>query len=300
MLPNFLILGAPRAATTSLHYYLQEHPDICMSTTKEPNFFLFDHAASPPRPYVGSDPRIVAKSVIDRAAYERLFTKPGATAIGEASPLYLYTRESPEEIARHIPDARLIAIVREPIARAYSHFRYVFTDLRGDAVMPAFRAAVERELPLGYAPYQPGEHSLRLGRYAEQLQRYLDVFPREQLLVLDYDEVVAQPDDSLARICRLLGVADSFGFNTELKYNPATASPSVRLLDRMIRPIRPQLKRALPPRVAAALARRRAVATAGRQAAPDPIPDDLRRRLTDYYADDLAWLAQEFGIDLRD
>ena len=79
MLPNFLVLGAARCGTTSLHYYLAEHPDVCMSSIKEPNYFLFDEAGHP----CIDDRRIIAKSVSERSRYERLFVDRGA-AIGEA------------------------------------------------------------------------------------------------------------------------------------------------------------------------------------------------------------------------
>src|SRR3954447_26712271 len=119
MLPTFLVLGAARCGTTSLHYYLAEHPDICMSTIKEPNHFLFAQTATGPKPCIADDRRLLAKSVPERDRYERLFPV-AAAAVGEASPLYLYTRETPGLIRAALPDARLIAIVREPVERAWS------------------------------------------------------------------------------------------------------------------------------------------------------------------------------------
>jgi sulfotransferase family protein len=294
-LPNFLILGAARCGTTSLHYYLAEHPDVCMSSIKEPNFFLFEQTGNGPRPCI-DDRRIVAKSVPERARYERLFTQPAA-AVGEASPLYLYNRETPELIRQAAPDARLIAIAREPVERTWSHFAYVNDDLGDDAV-PAFRTAVERELGLPYEPYRTGTHFVRLSAYAEQLRRYRDAFPSEQLLVVGYDDLIRRTPETLARICRFLGIDDTFAFDTSVQYNPSSGEQSlVARLDRMVRPAFPYLKKALPAAVTGRLARGRARwRAASRSDAASPVPADLRARLDAHFAPDREWLSSESGL----
>ena len=296
MLPTFLILGAARCGTTSLHYYLDEHPDVRMSTIKEPNFFLFRQTPEGPRPCIGDDRRLVAKSVPDRERYERLFPST-ARALGEASPLYLYTRETPELIKAVIPQARLVAVVREPVERAWSHFVYVNDDL-GERTVPAFATAVERELDLGYEPYRTGTHFLRLSAYAEQLERYRSTFPSRQLTVVGYDDLVSRTPDTLARLCRFLGIDDGFAFNTTIRYNPSSGETSLLArLDRVARPTFPYLKRALPANVSGRLARRRARLRAARRSERElPIPADLRARLDEHFAPDRAWLEREAGV----
>lgn len=291
-LPNFLILGAARCGTTSLHYYLAEHPDVCMSSIKEPNYFLFDatgHACI-------DDRRIVAKSVPDRARYEKLFASRAA-GVGEASPLYLYNRETPALIHHAIPDARLIAIVREPVERTWSHFVYVNDDL-GAETAPAFRAAVERELGLGYEPYRTGTHFVRLSAYAEQLQRYRQLFANEQLLVIGYDDLIHRTPETLALICRFLGIDDTFAFDTSVQYNPSSGEQSwVARLDRIVRPAFPYIKRALPASMTGRLARGRAkLRAASRSDGAPPIPTDLRATLDTHFAPDREWLAREAGV----
>ena len=294
-LPNFLILGAARCGTTSLHYYLAEHPDVCMSSIKEPNYFLFEQTEKGPRPCI-DDRRIVAKSVADRVRYERLFTQ-SAAAVGEASPLYLYNRETPALIQQAAPDARLIAIAREPVERTWSHFVYVNDDL-GDRTVPAFREAAERELDLPYEPYRTGTHFVRLSAYAEQLERYRDAFPTEQLLVVSYDDLIRRTSETLAKICRFLGVDDSFGFDTSVQYNPSSGEQSlVARIDRLVRPTFPYLKKALPASLTGRLARGRArLRAASRSDAAPPIPDDLRARLDAHFAPDREWLSREAGV----
>ncbi len=296
MLPSFLVLGAARCGTTSLHYYLDQHPDVCMSSIKEPNYFLFRQTPTGPRPCIGDDRRLLAKSVPDRARYERLFARD-APARGEASPLYLYTRETPALVHEQAPDARLIAIVREPVERTWSHFAYVYDDL-GERTTEAFAAAVERELPLPYEPYRTGTHFVRPSAYAEQLRRYREVFARDRLLVVGYDALIRETSATLAQICAFLGVDDSFAFDTAVRYNPSSGEQSlVARLDRVVRPTFPYLKRALPAPVTGRLARGRArLRAAQRTDAGPPLPAELRARLDEHFAPDVAWLAHEEGI----
>jgi hypothetical protein len=300
MLPDFLILGAPRSATTSLHYYLMQHPSIAMSRLKEPNYFLFDPDS---RPMI-DDPRIITKSVSDLASYERLFPTENPGAIGEASPLYLYTHRTPELISRTLPDARLISVVREPVERAYSHLRYVQPDL-GDRAPAAFADAVRTELPLSDGPYRSGTHNLRLGRYFAQLERCRDWFPNERLLVLRFEDIETNAPTTLAAVCRFLGVDDSYQFDVVNRYARSQTSPSV--IDRLMAPMRPRLKRALPPRLAGALARARAtrqsgpgasVPVSGPGAAPAAslLPADLRAAVEDYFAASNEAMSKHFSI----
>ena len=296
MLPTFFVLGAARCGTTSLHYWLSQHPDIAMSAIKEPNHFLFRPGPDGPQPCIADDRRLLAKSVPDRAAYERLFPAAARQA-GDASPLYLYTRETPELIAAAVPEARLVAVVREPVDRAWSHFVYVNDEL-GDAAPAAFAQAVRRELPLGYEPYRTGTHFVRLSRYAEQLERHLAVFPRDRLLVLSYDVLVRDPATALRRVCELLGVDPDFTFDTSVRYNPSSgASSTFGRIDRLLRPTFPYLKRALPSGVAGRLAARRAQLRAGHRsdAAPQPT-EDVRELLTEHFRPDVEWLARETAI----
>lgn len=296
MLPTFLVLGAARCGTTSLHYYLAEHPDIAMSAIKEPNYFLFRQTPDGPVACIADDRRLLAKSVPERDRYERLFAGP-ASAVGEASPLYLYTRETPQLIRQAVPDARLIAVVREPVERTWSHFVYVNDDL-GDRTTAAFADAVERELPLGYEPYRTGTHFVRPSAYAEQLQRYRDVFDPQQLLVVSYDDLVDRTATTMAQIFRFLGVDDSVVPDTSVRYNPSSGERSlVARVDRLVRPTFPYLKRALPARLTGRLARTRARVRASRRTTDGPhIPAETRQRLAAHFRPDVEWLERHADI----
>ena len=293
-MPNFLVVGAARSATTSLHYYLQQHPKITMSTVKEPNFFAFDHGTEPPRPLIHPGSDIVTKSVPDRAAYERLFAaaQPG-DAVGEASPLYLYVPEAPEQIQRVLGAPRLVAVLRNPIDRAYSHFLHIRRDA-ADAAVESFRRACEQEMAGGREPgrYGEGMHVLRMGLYDVQIRRYLDRFGRDPLLVLAYDDVVGQPLRELHRICDHVGV-ERFAFDTDTQYNRSgvTRSRVGARVTGVMRSLQPKAKAVLPASVAGALGRVRA--TFDRPDEAPPLPGDLRATLAEWFAPSVAWLEQE-------
>ena len=284
-LPDFLVLGAARAATTSLHYYLEQHPAITMSSIKEPNFFAFDHGVEPPAPLIDPASSIITKSVPDRTGYERLFAHAGAgDVLGEASPLYLYVREAPEQIQRLLGDPKLIAVLRNPIDRAYSHWLHVRREAAGDAV-EGFRRACRAEMAAGpgYTPYASGSHVLRMGRYDDQLERYVDRFGRDPLLVLEYQAVIDEPLDQLHVVCDHLGVA-RHDFDTETQYNRSgvTRSRAGAALTAAMRSAQPKVKAVLPAPLAARLGRLRA--KLDRPDDAPPCPPDLRRELAEWFA----------------
>jgi Sulfotransferase domain len=181
MLPSFLLIGAMKSGTTTLWWYLREHPEVFLATPKEPNFFN-DHWHRG----VGW--------------YERLFDRAGtAQARGEASVRYTSWPDDPEcpgRIASVVPDARLLYVVREPIARMRSHYLHEVAALRE-------RRPVEQAL-------RENPIYLDRSRYATQLERYLDHFPREQLLVVRAEELFRDPSGVLPGVYGFLGVDPSF------------------------------------------------------------------------------------------
>jgi hypothetical protein len=297
-LPSFLIIGAARAGTTSLHRWLAQHPQLCMSAVKEPNHFCYDASG---RPLVALDRRILVKSVPSRAAYERLFRPTPATrAIGEASPLYLYVRETPKLVAAALPEVRVVAVLRDPVSRAYSHFCYLDAG-SPDGLPGRFRAAVEAERGLGDTPYRPGTHLLRLGRYAEQVARWRAALGHERVLVLRHDDLVADPVGALRQVCAHIGVEHDSGIDTTVGVNPSgvLARRGPRLLRRAMRPAQPYLRAGLPRGFADRLVAARDAARR-RTLSPAPRPEaELRADLiATYYAGTLDSLERDLDWDL--
>jgi hypothetical protein len=195
-LPDFLILGAQKAGTTALYDYLYRHPAIAGPSWKEVSFFDL-HWRRGERWYRGHFPR-------------------GAQSpVGEASPSYLFHPQAPERVRSLVPEARLIVLLRDPVDRAFSHYQHEvalgreplsFEDALA-AEEERTRGEVERMLAgpgtFSYAWWN-WTYSAR-GLYAEQLERWLDIFPREQLLVLLTDELAEKPAETYARVLEFVG-----------------------------------------------------------------------------------------------
>jgi hypothetical protein len=219
-LPDFLIAGAPKAGTTALHTALAAHPGLFMSAVKEPKFFLTD--GPPPRRGGPGDAQTYREHVWRRADYEALFaTAPAGTLRGESTPFYLYDRGAQRRIRALIPAARLIVILRDPVERAHSNWTHLWSaGLEPIGDFPAACAAEDRRVAGGWAQFW---HYTRLGRYGEQLDHLLGLFPREQVFILRYRDLVDSPAQTLDEICLFLGVRP--GLITHVPRENVTAHP---------------------------------------------------------------------------
>jgi len=207
MRPDFIIIGAAKAGTTTLHEMLRLHPDLFMTTPKEPEFFARDdrYTAGP-------------------GAYAALFgdARPGQKR-GEASTLYSLTQLFPRTVGRmraHAPDVRLIYILREPVGRAYSYYAQIAKNYqkatRDWTVHRSFEECVFPEDHPGrsprermFAPFDghlPDDPETFVGgsRYLRQIEAYQEHFPREQMLFLNFEAFMADRRAGLARVLRFL------------------------------------------------------------------------------------------------
>ncbi len=204
-LPDFLVIGAPKAGTTALHAALDGHPGLFMSAIKEPKFFLTD--GPPPSSGGPGDAATYREHIWRRDDYEALFAHAPAGALrGESTPFYLYDRPAGLRIRSLIPHVKLIAVLRDPVERAHSnwaHLRSAGLEPIGDFV--AACAAQEQRIAAGWAWFW---HYAALGRYGEQLDHLYTVFPREQVLTIRYGALVDTPAATLDRICAFLGVRE--------------------------------------------------------------------------------------------
>jgi hypothetical protein len=228
-LPDFLVIGAPKAGTTALHLALARHPALYLSPVKEPKFFLTD--GPPPARGGPGDAQTYREHVWRRADYEALFdaAPPGARC-GESTPFYLYDREAQRRIHALVPGARLIAILRDPVERAHSNWTHLWS-AGLEPIDDVVRACQEEErrIDAGWAAFW---HYVRLGRYGEQLQHLYTLFPREQVLVFRYRELLEQPVRILDRIFTFLGVEP--GVVTEVPRENVTAHPPHTLRHRIL------------------------------------------------------------------
>jgi hypothetical protein len=207
-LPDFFIVGHPKSGTTALYEMLRRHPQVFMpENNKEPWFFASElHERTPPRP-MGT-----ARTLEE---YTTLFAPAEANQLaGEATALYLWSRTAAAGIARHCPDARIIAIMREPASLLRSlHLQFVKTYVETETDFAKALALEPRRREGRDVPrytYWPkallySEHV----RFVEQLRRFDSRFPRERMLVLIYDDFRADNEATVRRVLRFLEVDDT-------------------------------------------------------------------------------------------
>ena len=234
-LPNFFIVGAPKAGTTSLYWYLDQHPHIYMSPIKEPNFFAteireqnFDPKL---RRGIARDSRGLREFlsgpmheklpygiVADWEDYLRLFANAGEeSALGEASVCYLWSPTAPQRIAERIPHAKTIVMLRDPAERAFSQYLH---GLGSGVIRCTFREYIQRSLHRRSGLISVDYPFLEFGLYSGQLSRYLDRFGRN-VWVGFHEDFKNRPLDVFQDICRFLEVADEFSPNMERRHRQA-------------------------------------------------------------------------------
>jgi hypothetical protein len=298
-LPDFLIAGVPKAGTTALHAALTRHPQLFLPAVKEPKFFLSE---GPPRRTGGpGDVQTYQEHVWRRADYEELFAPaPAGTLRGEATPFYLYDRASHYRISKIIPNARIILLLRDPVDRAHSNWTHLWADgLESEA---DFLTACLREPERKAAGWADFWHYVGLGRYGEQVQHLLRVFPREQILFLRYRDLRDNPTATLDRICEFLGVRTGLLPEVPRENVNRHVVPDTTLnaaLRRLLRfggqvghhfPV--PVRKAVRGPLLAALHRRH-----GRR----PVPTRQERAaLLPYFADDIALLEDITGLSYAD
>src|SRR6478609_4922474 len=202
--PDFFLIGAPKAGTSALHAALAVHPHLFLSPVKEPKYYMCGD--SPPPAYKGpGDAHSNQEWIWQRERYLDLFAEAPESALrGESTPFYLYNRDARRRIAADRPDAKLIAVLRDPVDRAYSNWMHLWMD--GLEPRSNIVEAVKHEqkrIDNGWAPFW---HYQGLGMYGRQVQDLYDHFPREQVLLLRYKSLVDEPDKVLNRVFGFLGV----------------------------------------------------------------------------------------------
>ncbi|MEQ8834210.1 MAG: sulfotransferase [Miltoncostaeaceae bacterium] len=296
--PNFFILGAPKCGTTALSEYLRRHPQVFMSSPKEPHYFCddFDYYYAPGRRSLDH-----YLHLYDGAGPEHL-------AVGEASVWYLYSQTAAANIAAFDPGARAIVMLRNPVEMVPSlHSQLLYTvdeDERDPARAWALQEARARgdRLPAGvrvpaFLQYGPA------ASYAAQIERVMAVFPPERLLVILFDDFRADTAGTYRRTLEFLGVPDD-GRTDFPRINPNTVhrAPAVARLTQR------------PPRIALAAARAlkrltrrerlgvlQRVRTRNRvEAERTAVDPEFRASLARYFHDDVLRLSALLGRDLTD
>ncbi|MFL6238327.1 MAG: sulfotransferase family protein [Actinomycetes bacterium] len=235
--PDFLVIGAYKSGTTSVHHVLRAHPEVFVPERKEPNFFAFVDDPDDQNPAREG-------SVLTEADYRALFAAGGsARAVGEVSPEYMLNPSAAPSIARRIPTATLLAVLRNPVDRAFSDWvMYVREGQERETFSTALQLQTERRRDrLATGNY------LAAGDYATQLEPYLRLFGSGQVHIWLYDDLAAQAEVVYAEMYAAIGVDPSVPLPAATTYNPGEvpSSPGARLAMSVRRRVRAS-RRPLP------------------------------------------------------
>lgn len=200
--PNFFVVGAQKAGTTSLYVHLKRHPQVFLPSHKELRYFQPEHRDS-----------------VTLDLYRTLYAgAKGYKAIGEVSPYYLVDPLVPARIREVAPGARIIIVLRDPVERAYSHYG----NYRRSYYDPAesFREAVGRYENRSAREWHLSQEYIEDGLYYAQVRRYLDTFGRDQVLVLLFDDLAENPSELIARVAQHIGVDPDFFVGRDISEVP--------------------------------------------------------------------------------
>ncbi len=302
-LPDFFVVGQPKAGTTALYEMLRAHPQIYMPASKEPWYFAEELLErTPPRP--GGTPRTLPE-------YAALFAQAGPQQrVGEASALYLWSRTAARRIAQARPDARIVAILREPTSLLRSlHLQFLETHVEVErdfatAIALEQRRREGRDVPRDTYWPQALRYSDHV-RYVEQLRRYEAAFGREQMLLLIYDDFRADNEACVRAVLRFIGVDDAVAIEPR-EVNPTVDVRSQRLNDLLHAvsagrgPVSGTVKRTLKALTSRDL--RRGTLGAVRRhmvhVAPRPVEEALIAELRARYRDEVRRLSEYLDRDL--
>lgn len=236
--PDFLILGAQKAGTTSLFRYISDYAGNFAAPARKEIQFFTDH---------------YEKGMDYYCAHFPMFSRENKT--GEASPTYLFYHKCPQRIHRCLPQVKFIVMLRNPVERAYSHYNFLNLTDRSVGQDPlSFDQAVRTEEQRFHVEensaffYEYKKHSYKArGRYSEQLKRWLEYFPMERFLIIESDQLKFRPKQTLEKIFEFLGLQFNSRFAdanfTRYNENLYTEMPDAtrRYLEDYFRPYNEQL-----------------------------------------------------------
>ncbi len=290
-LPNFFVVGAARSATTSLHYILNSHPQIFMCP-KEPNYFIFENGF-PDIDYPDKE-NLIKRSVTSIEEYKQLFKgTQNYIAVGDVSPLYLYSPGAARRIKKVCGDVKIIIILRNPVDRAFSH---MIQYCKSQGLLPS--KAIEL-----FEKYLKKERNdpwvkliIELGLYSNQVARYIDVFGQNLLKIYKYEDFLNNNKLIIKDILRLLNVE----INVPLKILKSNTANQNEI--KVLKKLKPIFKKVLPVKTYNDLVSLyHKILNFFSLKRTIEIPSYLRHSLLEnYYFKDIQNLEKLINIDLKD
>ncbi len=285
--PNFFLVGAAKAGTTSAYAYLSQHPQIFFPRIKEPHFFTQVKTTQAQRRFV--------EVITDRAEYLRLFTGAhGFSVVGDASPSYLWHPEVPERIRARVPHAKVAIILRDPVERAHSHY---LMDYREGIQDLSFYDALVRDMNRREKGWGISSLYFELGQYAQQVKRYLTTFHPRQIRVFFFEDFRRDVKGALRKFLQFLDLDTALLDRIDMsRSHNSYAEPRNDLMRRLAGAKIPRiLGQTVVPRRAGQFIFERFFL---RRASKPPIDPRARDLLRTLYEPDVAALEKTLGYPL--
>lgn len=224
IMPNFLIIGAAKSGTSALWKYLPQHPDVYMSPKKEPHFFAYEDE----EPDANGPGDYTKHAKTDLASYQALFADVTTEKVfGEAATTSLYLPQSIARIQKYIPNAKFIAILRQPADRAYSSYMHLIRDHREP--IQDFREALKLENERIANHWGFMWHYTHVGFYYEQIKRFYKQFDETQIRIYLHDEFTTKPLEIIQDIYAFLEVDNTFEPDMRIRANMSGVQKSKQL-----------------------------------------------------------------------
>ena len=296
-MPNFLIIGAAKSGTTALYSYLKQHSDVYMSSVKEPRFFAFEGETLAFRGPKGHGARFNKETITDLKTYQSLFDDvKDEKAIGEASPAYLSSApKASERIHHHLPNAKLIVILRQPAERAYSSFLH--TVKSGIETNLNFEVALASEDKRIRDNWGAIWQHRSLGFYYDQLVPYNNLFSKEQMRVYLYDDLQADAVGLIQNICDFLEIDNTFVPDVSFRVN-RSGIPRSRWLYEFLKAPDNKVRDMLKPLIPKTLRKSAVKKVKTSNIVRPEISAEMRQQLTLDYKDDILKLQDLIERDL--
>lgn len=305
--PNFFVIGVVKGGTTSLYHYLDQHPEVYLPPVKETNHFAAaDIKAENFLPEYATDVRIDLDAYIKRGMpeqvhiahvnsanhYAALFSRVnGESAVGEISNSYMICPSAAEAIHRFNPDARIIVVLRNPVARAWS--QYLMNLREAKTRSPHFTEEVFSDAEAAVTGWGANHQYLELGKYAEQLERYIRLFGPDRVKAVFFEAYKASPQKVMAEICRFLEIDPNFPFDFSTKSNKASLPRNAAVNSLLVKSGAVKFAKGITPK---RLRSKLAGVLYSDKHIPE-MPSQDRKMLHDFYADEVAALVRLLKTD---
>ena len=275
------IVGAPKAGTTSLHYYLNEHPEILMSSMKEPDFFLEKEIADLGL-YYGTT------RINTPQKYHSLFSyKKDEKIFGESSVSYLYYPEVPKRIKEYNTEAKIIIMLRNPVDRAFSHY---LMDFKLGLLSDRFEDVFNKKEGLKFQQY------FLLGNYYSQVKRYFDEFSKENVHIIWYSDFKKDAEKEVLKVFKFIDVDSNYKVSFETVHN-SFSMPKNKIIRNIYSVVwlRKLLSFFFPSTFV-----RFIKSTLFKKGSKPKITTESRKFFTEYYLDDICKLEELLSINLSE